>query len=446
MPIYLRSDGVNDVAQFASAITIASLGTQAWTFRYKGNITAPAGTTAIAGTSSSSTVAGPAVSTTGQMIIRSSANVTVATSPAGFVIFGEDHKYECDHLAGGAISWKRDDIEVGTGSYTGGASWTNINQFFRATSAATARLQADTEYIEFVGTVNANKWDANLSGGTGNALPTTSGSNAADLINFPTNGDQWVNTGGGAITATVAYDIGEIGFAVSAAASAPGVSASVGYDIGEIVYAASASSSVPVVGASVAYDIGAIEFSVAASAFAPGTIATVSYDIGAVEFSVSASSSVPVFQSEIAYDIGAIEFNIQAAATAAGNFATIAYDIGAIDFNVSAVSSVPFVSATASYDIGEVSFSISAAASAPGSAATVSFDIGEIVFAVSASATGPVPQDISATIGYDIGAISFSVSATVTGIGPGSGIGYGVQFIEPSRGFTFKEPSRGVQF
>ena len=196
----------------------------------------------------------------------------------------------------------------------------------------------------------------------------------------------------------------------------------------------------------ISYDIGEIAFAVSASVSVPVVDAVVSYDIGAIEFSVSASSSLPAFPSEIAYDIGAIEFNIQATATAAGNFATIAYDIGAIDFNVSADSSVPGVSATASYDIGEVSFSISAAASAPGSAAAVSFDIGEIVFAVSASATGPVPQDISATSGYDIGAISFSVSATVTGIGPGSGIGYGVQFIEPSRGFTFTEPSRGIQF
>lgn len=266
-------------------------------------------------------------------------------------------------------------------------------------------------------------YSPSASGGSGVTLTDTVSGQNGTFQNPPAGNAQWVfYDAGGTTDATISYDIGAIDFAVSAEPSAPTVSASVDYDIGSI------------------------EFSVAASAFAPGTIATVSYDIGAVEFSVSASSSVPVFQSEIAYDIGAIEFNIQAAATAAGNFATIAYDIGAIDFNVSAGSSVPVVSATASYDIGEVSFSISAAASAPGSAATVSFDIGEIVFAVSASSTGQVPQDISATIGYDIGAISFSVSATVTGIGPGSSVGYGVQFIEPSRGFTFTEPSRGVQF
>lgn len=201
MTIYLRSDGVNDTPQFPDAITIASLGTLPWKCIYKGNITAPTGTVAIAGTSAGSTAAGPAVSTTGQMIIRSSTNVTVATSPAGFIIFGEDHKYECDHAAGGGISWKRDDVEIGTGSYTGTQAWTNINQFFRASGSATARLQADTEYIEFVGTVNANRWDANLSGGTGNVLPTTSGSNNANLVNFPTDGTQWVDTGGGGGTA-----------------------------------------------------------------------------------------------------------------------------------------------------------------------------------------------------------------------------------------------------
>jgi hypothetical protein len=192
MPYVLRSDGVDDVVQIASAITISSLGTQAWTFRYKGVINTVTGTTGIAGTSSSSTVAGPAVGTSGQMIIRSSANIVVATSPNGFVIFGEDHKYECDHLAGGAISWKRDDVEIGTGSYTGSQAWTNINQFFRATSAATTRLSADTEYIEFVGTVNANKWDATLNvTGTGTTLPSTSGTNQGTLVNF-TVPDCWV--------------------------------------------------------------------------------------------------------------------------------------------------------------------------------------------------------------------------------------------------------------
>lgn len=192
MTYRLRSDGVDDVVQIASAITIASLGTQAWTFRYKGEIQTVTGTTALAGTSSSSTVAGPAVSTTGQMIIRSSANVTIATSPAGFIIFGENHKYECDHAAGGAISWKRDDVEIGTGSYTAtGTSWTNINQFFRASSAATARLPSDTDYIEFVGTVNANKWDAGLSDGTGTILPTSNGLNQGTLVNF-TVPDCWV--------------------------------------------------------------------------------------------------------------------------------------------------------------------------------------------------------------------------------------------------------------
>lgn len=192
MPYRLRSDGTDDVVQIASAITIASLGTQAWTFRYKGEIQTVTGTTALAGTSSSSTVAGPAISATGQMIIRSSANVTIATSPAGFIIFGENHKYECDHAAGGAISWKRDDIEIGTGSYTAtGTSWTNINQFFRATNATTARLPADTDYIEFVGTVNANKWDAGLSDGTGTILPTSNGLNQGTLVNF-TVPDCWV--------------------------------------------------------------------------------------------------------------------------------------------------------------------------------------------------------------------------------------------------------------
>ena len=50
---------------------------------------------------------------------------------------------------------------------------------------------------------NAEKWDSNLSGGTGSILPTVSGSNQGTLVNFPTDGTQWETTGGSPLTSTI---------------------------------------------------------------------------------------------------------------------------------------------------------------------------------------------------------------------------------------------------
>lgn len=402
MPIYLRSDGVNDVAQFASAITIASLGTQAWTFRYKGNITAPAGTTAIAGTSSSSTVAGPAVSTSGQLIIRSSANVTVATSPTGFIIFGEDHKYECDHLAGGAISWKRDDIEVGTGSYTGGASWTNINQFFRATSAATARLQADTEYIEFVGTVNANKWDANLSNGTGNVLPTTSGANAAGLINFPTNGDQWVNTGSGEISSTAAWSITPLVWQSSAAVSPPTFSSTTAWSVSPLVWQGSAAATVPAFTSATAWSITPLVWQGVANASAPGAIAsTATWAISPLVWQGSANASAPAaIASTAAWSIGPLVWQGSAAATVPTFTSTTAWSVSPLVWQGAADATAPGANvATVAWSITPLVWQGSAAATVPTYTSAAAWSITPLVWRVSASVGGaPVFAAKGATI------------------------------------------------
>lgn len=219
----------------------------------------------------------------------------------------------------------------------------------------------------------------------------------SELLDSYTNFSGFYDAGG-ATTATVSYDIGQIDFAVSASALAPGSSASIAYDIGEIAFSASGIVTAPSVQASAAYDIGEITFSVSANAIPTGNVAIISYDIGAIGFDIAASSTVPIIQ------------------------AALAFDIGAIDFAISGDVDAPVISANIGYDIGAVSFS------------------------VSANALEPTPVDIQASVSYDIGAIAFSITAIATSGQSLRGVGYGVQFTEPSRGFTFTEPPRGVQF
>lgn len=387
MTIYLVSDGTNDVAQIADAITIASLGTQAWTFRYKGIVNTVSGVTGFAGSSSSSTVAGPAVGTAGQMIIRSSANVAVATSPTGFIIFGEDHKYECDHLSTGEISWKRDDIEIATGSYTStGTSWTNINQFFRASSAATARLGGKHEYIEFIGTVNANKWDSNLSGGTGNVWPTTDGLNQATLVNFPTDGSQWEDTGGAAITGSASVTMPQMAVAVSGSVSVASLSATIALTMPQMSVAASASDSAPLVTASSAFTMP--QFSVGASAIA----------------------SVPTFTASAAVVMPQMSAAISGSVVISGNAASLSFSMPQMAVVGTAADTAPTFSASIAATMPQMQVQCEALSLASGVIASINLTMPQMSVAAIASDTSPA---ISASVSFTMP--QFSVYAVSGG-------------------------------
>lgn len=151
-------------------------------------------------------------------------------------------------------------------------------------------------------------------------------------------------------TATIAYDIGAVTFAVSASATSTNVTSTIAYDVGAITFAASANVTAPTVSATVSYDIGAVNFASTASV---GVRSALAYDIGSVDFAVNSLLST---RAAAAFDIGSIDFSSVASV---GNSSVTTYDIGEIEYLIDALNRED-TQAVVSFDIGSIEYLVSA--------------------------------------------------------------------------------------
>lgn len=106
--------------------------------------------------------------------------ITVYTSPSGTILRdGQWHTYEFYHTNSGDCTLYRDGVLLHTATYTTPnltQITRGINQFFKTANGVVVR-NFDLDYLEYVGFGNGDKWVANLSNGTGNILPSVSGTN-----------------------------------------------------------------------------------------------------------------------------------------------------------------------------------------------------------------------------------------------------------------------------
>lgn len=203
---YLVFDGVNDIVTFSSAMT-GNAGASAYTMRVKSGpsgITLPAsGLAAFIGTSTNSAQTGIMTNSAGRLMIYTSASLRYG-STNGFIQSGVPFDITLTHNADG--TWDFYDningVTNSSGTFATSTSFGNLNCFGRASSTNATHLQGQIEFIEVTGLANSEKWDANLSGGTGSVLPTVSGNNNGTLVNFPTDGSQW---GGFGSSATLSF-------------------------------------------------------------------------------------------------------------------------------------------------------------------------------------------------------------------------------------------------
>lgn len=198
MPYRLRFDGVNDNVTIVSGIN-GNVGTQTYSYRVKGILNAlptVAGVTgafAFIGTTATGQANGVCVYSTGAVNLVSGNTLRYGTS-AGFLSAGAPFDFTLSHLNTGAwtITDNITSSVVASGTFTTSTSWSGaLNNIGRFSSTITSYLNADIEFIEVTGHVNANKWDAGLSDGTGTVLPTTNGLNQGTLVNFAVP-DCWV--------------------------------------------------------------------------------------------------------------------------------------------------------------------------------------------------------------------------------------------------------------
>jgi len=423
----LRFDGVNDIVTIGSGMT-GNVGTSLYTMRIKSGpagITLPAsGLAGFIGTNGVSTSNGLVTNASGQLRVYASG--TNRYGSTGQLIFsGVEFDYTLTHLANG--NWDIYNNLTGaatgeSGTFTQSTSWatgtnTQLNQFGRSSNGNTVYLQGDIDTFEVTGLANAQAWRADLSGGTGQILPTTSGNNQGDLINFPTNDTQW------------------IGFAAS-------ISASIDYSVPAPVYSASASATAPGVSSSIDYSVPAPQYSASASATAPGVSASVSYTVPAPQYTASASATAPGFSASVDYSVPAPQYSASASATAPGFSASVSYSVPAPQYAASASATAPGFSASVAYTVPSPQYAVAASATAAGFSAAVAYSVPAPVYSASASATVPV---LSASIAYSVPAPQYQVYATpqeqLITVARGANITYTAK----SRSLTYTAASRDIR-
>ena len=195
MAYALRFDGVNDIVSIPSGMT-GNAGTSAYTMRVKSGpagVTRPAsGLAAFIGTNTTTNVGGLILNNAGRVMIYTGATIRYGGA-SGQIVSGVPFDFTLTHNADG--TWNIFDnltsTTLSSGTFSTSTTFPTLNQFGRGTSNTTIYLEGDIEFIEVTGLANAEKWDANLSGGTGTTLPTTSGNNQGTLTNF-TVPDCWI--------------------------------------------------------------------------------------------------------------------------------------------------------------------------------------------------------------------------------------------------------------
>lgn len=208
----------------ATAIT-GNAGTSTYSFRIRSGpngITVPAsGIAGFIGTSQATGSNGLVVNASGQIrVYRSGTNLYGSTS--ALITSGVQFDYTLSHTAGSG-AWDIFDNLTGlptgeSGTYTTAQLWSNgtngLNQLGRSSNTNAVYLVGDMEIIAVTGLTNAQEYDANLSGGTGLTLPTTSGVNQGTLDGFgATDADNW---GGFGPSATFAGTLPKLTASISA--------------------------------------------------------------------------------------------------------------------------------------------------------------------------------------------------------------------------------------
>lgn len=186
----LRFDGVNDYCQFTSLMNI-DFGLNAYTFEAK--LILNATPTLLGGLlGRNGTSSGFFITPTLTLATYVTGTLRYQTAANFFLQDGSVHTYRLEHDSGGAWRAYRDGTLFSSGTFTTSVIATNQGWIGQGNNSSNSFCSMDLEYLEVTGVTNAQKWDANLSGGTGTTLPTTSGTNQATLINFPTDNSQWI--------------------------------------------------------------------------------------------------------------------------------------------------------------------------------------------------------------------------------------------------------------
>ena len=353
MAYLLRFDGIDDHCTFPTSLSI-NLGVDAYSFECRLALSSLPASSLYGIVGRLGTATGFSVTPDGRLAMYGSGSLRYQTSAGLFLTDSDLHTYRLEHDAGGAWRVYRDDLitPVESGIFTTSTIASNMNRIGTATSGS-GWLAGGLAYVDLQIPVGSQKWDADLSGGTGAILPTVSGANQGSLVNF-TIPDCWNFYGdGGTVTSTIAAGI-------------PVPTASVSADVVAAAVIASINAGLPIPTASVS-----------ASAFAPTFTATISGGLPVPSAAISANAEAPIFSAVISGGLPIPTVSVSALVVGAGNSALI-----------NAGMPVPSASVSASVIAPIFSVSINAGLPVPIAAITAT---NELVLSAAISAGLPVP-------------------------------------------------------
>jgi hypothetical protein len=229
MAYLLRFDGINDQCTFPTPLSI-NLGVDAYSFECRLALSSLPASSLYGIVGRLGTATGFAVTPDGRLAMYGAGSLRYQTSAGLFLTDSDLHIYRLEHDAGGAWRVYRDDLitPVESGTFTTSTIASNMNRIGTATGGS-SWLAGDLAYADLQIPVGSQKWDADLSGGTGAILPTVSGTNQGSLVNF-TVPDCWIfYDDGGAVTSTIAATWPQLTIATSQTSTTPDTDSAIAF-------------------------------------------------------------------------------------------------------------------------------------------------------------------------------------------------------------------------
>jgi hypothetical protein len=189
----LRFQASNNYAEFASGL-IGDVGQSTYSFLTTLKLRAyPSVSRGILGSGGTTQRNGLAISPTGALEVWQG-DVLRYSTPNFVVDLNQYHSYRINHLFDGEWTFLKDDVLLHTSTFsTPSLIWVGASALNRigALSSSGTAPEIDLKSLEISGLVNDRTWSADLSGGLGNILRTTAGTNQASLVNFTGATNSW---------------------------------------------------------------------------------------------------------------------------------------------------------------------------------------------------------------------------------------------------------------
>lgn len=209
----LSLNGVDQTGSLPSESgSTSNAGTSAYAWWIKGTLrTAPDGICGILGTSAAAQSNGFVMNATLQLRVYTAGSNRYGTGNNFFEV-GVYHHYRLEHdasVAGGQWRAYRDDMTtpVATGTFTTSTNFVRLNQIGRSSNSSSMFAAFDIEEIGIESGTFSETYIAELSGGSGNILPSVSGNNLCTVL--PEGTAVWVGFAGESYDggAAVTFDV-----------------------------------------------------------------------------------------------------------------------------------------------------------------------------------------------------------------------------------------------